>query len=359
MAFEESPPFWWQKTSWQALLLSPFSWVYGSISARRMEIESSEYVSVPVICVGNFVAGGAGKTPTVLALAAKARAMGLKPGILSRGHGGGISAPTIVDLKKHDSRDVGDEPLLHAKSTITAVSSYRPAGAQLLVEAGCEIILMDDGFQNPSLYKDYCLVVVDAKRGIGNGFTHPAGPLRVPVSRQIPFADAILIIGEGIGADKIIRRAAKSAKPIQVAYTKIKNVRRLKGKWLLAFAGIADPNKFFESLLTAGAELIDRRAFGDHHHYHDEEIEDLLGKAKLQKLQLVSTSKDIARLKGLGELQQKLIAQTDVIEIELLFDDPGFAERVIKGAFKNSDQRKDHMTQLQSSSRLNETSAST
>lgn len=339
MALEEAPPFWWQKPGLQAILLAPFAWIYGNISARRMELTPSEYMNVPVICVGNFIAGGAGKTPTVLALAAKAKSMGYNPGILSRGHGGGVSVPTLVDLNKHDSRDVGDEPLLLANAAITVVSINRPAGAHLLVENGCDLIIMDDGFQNPHLYKDFSLVVVDAKRGIGNGFPHPAGPLRVPVKRQLPFADAILVIGQGNGADKLIRLAAKSAKPIQLANTKIKNAKRLKGKWLLAFAGIADPDKFFRSLLNAGAELIDRRAFGDHHHYHDEEIEELLGKAKLQKLQLVSTTKDMARLKGLGIRQQKLIKETDVIEIELTFDDPNFAAQVISSAIATKEMR--------------------
>lgn len=339
MALQEAPPFWWRRPNWQALLLSPLAWVYGRISARRMELPPTDFVSVPVICVGNFIAGGAGKTPTVLALAAKAKSMGLNPGLLSRGHGGGINVATVVDLSKHDSRDVGDEPLLLARQATTVISANRPAGARLLLEAGCDLIIMDDGFQNPVLFKDYSLVVVDARRGIGNGFNHPAGPLRVPISRQFPFVSAMLVIGEGDAASKVIRRAAKSAKPIELAKTAIKDRQRLNGKWLFAYAGIADPGKFFDSLLLAGAELIDRRAFGDHHHYHDDEIKELLGKAKLQKLTLVSTTKDIARLQGLGNLQQKLVEETDVIEIELVFEDPGFAERVINKAIASAEER--------------------
>ncbi len=339
MALQEAPPFWWQGPGWQAVLLSPFSWVYGNISARRMELPPSEAVNVPVICIGNFIAGGAGKTPTVLAMAKKAKQLGYKPGILSRGHGGGVAIPTRVDLNKHNSRDVGDEPLLLANAAITVVAINRPAGAHVLIENGCDLIIMDDGFQNPGLHKDYSLVVVDAKRGIGNGFTHPAGPLRVPLSRQLPFADSILIIGEGSGADKLIRRAAKSAKPIQLARTAIRNAKRLKGKWLLAYAGIADPDKFFAGLLAIGAEIIDRRAFADHHHYHHDEIEELLAKAKLQNLQLVSTTKDMARIRGLGKLQQKLVDATDVVEIDLQFDDPRFAEQIINEAATRAAQR--------------------
>ena len=339
MALQEAPPFWWQKPGWQAVFLSPFSWIYGRVSARRMELPASEFVSVPVICVGNFVAGGAGKTPTVLALVKCAKAMKMKPGILSRGYGGGVSVTTLVNLKRHNSRDVGDEPLLLAKAATTVVSIDRPAGAHLLMEKGCDLIIMDDGFQNPSLYKDFCVVVVDAMRGIGNGFTHPAGPLRVPISRQLPFADAVLVIGEGEGAGKVIRLAAKSAKPIQLAKVAIKNQGRFKGKWLLAYAGIGDPQKFFSSLELAGAEIVERRIFGDHHHFHDDEMEELMAKAKKQRLSLVSTSKDMARLKGHGKISQKLVRQTDVAEIELTFDDPKFAERLITKAVNSASQR--------------------
>ena len=307
-----------------------------------MELPPSDFVDVPVICVGNFIAGGAGKTPTVLALVKAAKAMKLKPGILSRGYGGGVATATLVNLEKHDSRDVGDEPLLLAKAAKTVVSADRPAGARLLVQSGCNLIIMDDGFQNPKLHKDYCLVVVDAKRGIGNGFTHPSGPLRVPISRQLPLADTVLVIGEGNGADKVIRITAKCAKPIELASVRIKGKGRLKGKRLLAYAGIADPQKFFSSLLSAGADVVDQRAFGDHHHYHDDEIRDIIERAERQELQLASTTKDICRLNGLGKLSQELIEKTDQVEIELFFENPDFARNIIESAIDSADHRSHH-----------------
>jgi len=340
MALSEAPPFWWQKPGWQALLLSPLSRVWGHFSARKMERQPSLYLDVPVICVGNFIAGGAGKTPTTLALVKHAKAMKLKPGILSRGYRGGVNKPALVDLKKHDSRDVGDEPLLLAKAATTVVSADRPAGARMLVRAGCNLIIMDDGLQNPSLHKDFRLVVVDAKRGIGNGHTHPGGPLRVPIARQLPLADAVLIIGEGEGGDAVIRLAARSAKPIQLAKTIIKNKTRLKGKSVLAYAGIADPDKFFSSLLSVGAKIDIYRAFGDHHHYHHDEIEEIITLAEAKNLHLVSTSKDIARLNGLGEHSQTLVEKTDVVEIDLKFGDREFASRVINKAINSVNERK-------------------
>ncbi len=155
MVLDEAPPFWWTKNSWQGYALSPVSYIYGRLAARRMNMSTAVKVSVPVICVGNFVVGGAGKTPTVHMLAKYARAQGFKVGILSRGHGGAITTPTVVKLDKHNAHDVGDEALLHAENSTTVISANRVAGAELLIKQDCTLILMDDGFQNPSLHKDF------------------------------------------------------------------------------------------------------------------------------------------------------------------------------------------------------------
>ena len=133
MALDEAPPFWWIKNSWQGYALSPISYIYGKIAAKRMNMQATAFVNVPVICVGNFVVGGAGKTPTVHMLAKYARAQGFNVGILSRGHGGAITTPTVVKPKKHNAHDVGDEALLHAENSITVISTNRVAGAELLV----------------------------------------------------------------------------------------------------------------------------------------------------------------------------------------------------------------------------------
>ena len=330
MALEEAPPFWWEKPGWQALLLSPFSLAYGKITAKRMSLAPSSTMEIPVICVGNFIIGGAGKTPTVIMLAKYFRSQGMKPGILSRGYGGGITEPTIVDVSHHNAHDVGDEPLLHARHAVTVVSVERPSGAKLLAEKGCDIILMDDGFQNPSLKKDFCLVVVDSKRGLGNGFTVPAGPLRVSLKEQLRFTDAILVIGDDNGADKTIRKAARSGKPVFHANLNVVGKTKWKGQKVLAFAGIADPGKFFHTLEGIGAEIEDRQTFGDHHYYNGEECEDLLQRAEQQELTLVTTTKDLARLQGMGESQNRLAENSNAITVELVPDDPRMIKRILE-----------------------------
>ncbi len=339
MALDEAPPFWWRRHAWQAWAMSPLAWFYGRVSGRRMAAEPAASVAVPVICVGNFIAGGAGKTPVVQALAGHAAHAGFTPGILTRGYGGGIVAPTIVDPKRHDSRDVGDEPIAHAATATTVVSANRAAGARLLLDAGCDLIIMDDGFQSPNLAKDYSIAVVDAVRGLGNGFAHPAGPLRAPLSVQMARADVTLVMGTGSGADKAIRVCARHGKPVEHARVLIKGRTKLKGMKVLAYAGIGDPDKFFDSLEAAGADVVERRAFGDHHLYVEEEIRELLDAAKHAKVQLVTTTKDAARLAGLGKWHDRLFKASRVIEIELAFEDPAFPDRALRTAAKRAERR--------------------
>ncbi len=340
MALDESPPFWWEKASWQAWMLSPIGYMWGKAAAQRMATTPSTSVDVPVICVGNFIVGGAGKTPTTAALAKHARNMRLKPGILSRGYGGGITTATIVKPDKHNANDVGDEPLLHAQQAITVVSADRASGAELLVSQGCDVIIMDDGFQNPSLQKDCCLIVVDAKRGLGNGYTMPAGPMRVPFKEQLRHVDATMIIGAGPGADQVVRRTARSGKP--VFHGKLGVIGRTK--WaeqnVLAFAGIADPEKFYETLTSIDANIGDRQSFGDHHHYTEEECEDLLERAERQKLQLITTAKDHVRLMRMGDIQSKLAEHTHVLSVELVPEDPKMFARILEVATEHCNRRK-------------------
>lgn len=340
MALDEAPPFWWQKPSIFAFALAPVAYFYGRVAGIRMMSEPSGNVPVPVICVGNFVTGGAGKTPTVQMLTRFVRKAGRNPGILSRGHGGAINSATVVKLERHNAHDVGDEALLHAALATTVVSPDRPEGATLLVEQGCDFIIMDDGFQNPGLEKDYNLVVIDAKRGIGNGFTMPAGPMRVPLKTQMLKADGIMVIGDEDGADKIIRRAARAAKPIFHASISVIGKTKIKGMKALAFAGIADPSKFFDTLKNNKVKVEDNQAFGDHHVFLADECRDLMERAEKSDLQLMTTTKDMARLKDMGDDQNKLAEASMPIMIELKPDDPGMLERIVTTAIERARKRK-------------------
>lgn len=331
----EAPPFWYEKPGFLAALITPISWIYGKIASDRMIKATRRKVGIPVICIGNFTVGGAGKTPTAIAIAKAALEMGLKPGILTRGYGGTASLPTLVDLSHHGAKYVGDEPILLAEVAPTMVSQDRHAGALALIEHGVDIILMDDGFQSAHLWFDYSVLVVDSVRGLGNGKVIPAGPVRAPLKDQMIYAHALCVIGNGNTADSLVRIAARSAKPVYNAVLKPKSVAEFADKKCLAFAGIGDPQKFFSSLERTGAKLEVTKAFPDHHYYSDDEIEELISLAQTSDLELVTTTKDFVRLQSGHGKSKEFSEMLTVLDVELVFDDPATNSIIIDRAMKN------------------------
>jgi tetraacyldisaccharide 4'-kinase len=316
----EAPPFWWKKAGLQAWLLTPVSWIYAAVASRNMKRAKRLKMPVPVICVGNFTVGGAGKTPTVITLAKAAKAKGLKAGVLSRGYGGSIDRTTVVDPAHHRARDVGDEPLLIARETLTVVSRKRVDGARRLIGEGCDLIIMDDGFQSASLHFDYALMVIDTMRGIGNGRIVPAGPVRAPTGLQLKFATALLKVGTGNAADPFIRIAARSGKPVLEASIRPVDAPEIRNRKVLAFAGIADPQKFFRTVEELGGIIAMDRPFGDHQHLTEDEIADILATAERESLDIVTTAKDAVRLIGHHGRAAELLDKVKVIEVEMAFD---------------------------------------
>ncbi|MGF0537114.1 tetraacyldisaccharide 4'-kinase [Agrobacterium sp. ES01] len=335
----EAPPFWWTRRGWQAIALLPLSFLYGRVAGWRMGVKSRNSVPVPVICVGNFTVGGAGKTPTAAALAREAKARGLQPGILSRGYGGSLDVTTLVDADHHRAADVGDEPLLLAREAVTVVARRRIAGARMLVEQGVDLIIMDDGFQSNSLVTDFALIVIDSRRGIGNGHVVPGGPVRAPIGRQMRRLSAILKVGNGDAADKLVRRASRSGKQVFVATLKPKDDEGLAGLGVLAFAGIGDPEKFYRTLSELNILIEDRQDFPDHHHLADDEIVDLLTRADAKGLQIVTTAKDMARLAHGHGRAAELAARCHVIDVDMIFDDPGAPSQIIDRAINACRER--------------------
>lgn len=332
----EAPPFWWTKIGWQAAALYPVSLIYGAIAGSAMNRAKRSPVECPVICVGNFTAGGAGKTPTVIALARAAKDMGLKPGLLSRGYGGLIDQTTVVDPQHHNARGVGDEPLLLAREALTVISRNRIEGARKLIAAGADLIIMDDGFQSARISIDFSLIVIDGKRGIGNGLVIPAGPVRAPIKVQMRHLSALLAVGNGDRADPFIRQMARAGKQIYQANVALRNGAEFSGQKVLAFAGIADPGKFFASLAEAGADIVATRAFADHHYLDDDEISALLATADRDGLMLATTAKDHVRLAGqhgkAGDLASDLTDRAKILEIAMAFDDPATPRAIIEAA---------------------------
>jgi tetraacyldisaccharide 4'-kinase len=292
----KAPAFWGQPPGLLARLLQPFGWLYGRITAARMA-RSGAACGQPVICVGNLTVGGAGKTPTVRWLAAWAKERGLAPVILSRGYGGQIAGPTMVDPALHDATACGDEPLLLARDAPVVVAHDRVAGAAMAVGQGAKLIIMDDGLQNPSLTKNLRIAVVDCGFGIGNGCCLPAGPLRAPLDLQWPHVDAVLLVGEGAAGETVAHLAVAAGKPL-VRMRLVPDataIGALRGKPLLAFAGIGRPEKFFATLREAGLDVRVTRAFSDHHAYGPADVTGLSVIARDEGLTLVTTEKDAVR----------------------------------------------------------------
>lgn len=336
----EAPPFWWNEPDWRAWALYPLSWLYGSVARSRLEKAPRVPVNAPVICVGNFTVGGAGKTPTALALAEAAISMGLKPGFLSRGYRGSLRATALVDPARHNARDVGDEPMLLAARAPTVVSPDRLDGARLLVTKGVDLIIMDDGFQSASIQFDYALLVVDADRGVGNGHVIPGGPMRAPMLDQMRHASALLVIGDGSAADAVIRSAGRAAKPIFKGRFVVSGAARFKDRLFLAFAAIGNPDKFFESLQSTGARIVERRSFGDHHMFTEDEITELLELAKKQNLEIVTTGKDMVRLASGHGQAEALARKADVLDVELRLEQHDLLKKTVEqaiAAFKKRD----------------------
>jgi tetraacyldisaccharide 4'-kinase len=279
--------------------LMPLGAVYGVIAGHRLQREGFD-AGIPVLCVGNYHVGGAGKTPTVLALTNLLRDLGETPVVLSRGYGGQLRGPTMVDLDRHAAVDVGDEPLMLARTVPVVVARDRVDGVALARSQGASVIVMDDGFQNPAIAKDASVIVIDGTRGLGNACVFPAGPLRAPLPPQLARTDALVVVGDGSAAEAVAAAVAARGKPVLSAHLRADDasVAALSGKRVLAFAGIGDPARFFRTLRTSGIEPVRERAFADHHPFSESQIETLTREAKRDALTLVTTEKDLARLRG-------------------------------------------------------------
>jgi len=292
-----APEFWDRKTDGlMPSLLRPLGCAVSAMAALRQKKATPYKASVPIICVGNLVAGGAGKTPVALDLVARLKSLDVQVHVLLRGYGGTERGPTQVDLAIHNARRVGDEALLLAKVAPTWVSEDRKAGVLAAIEAGAQAIVLDDGFQNPSVHKDLSLLVVDGEYGFGNGRVMPAGPLRETVGAGLKRADSIVLLGSD-GADvwgKVQRAGHKKMPILRARIEATPDAADLKGQDVYAFAGIGRPQKFFDTLNALGAKLVGCKAFDDHHPYTDTEIEDIIKGAG--EAQILTTTKDLVRI---------------------------------------------------------------
>jgi tetraacyldisaccharide 4'-kinase len=286
-----SPPDFWSRSGLVPSLLKPAARAYAALGAVRHAFTTPYRAPVPVICVGNLVAGGAGKTPVAESLAKLLIARDRHPAILSRGYGGSESGPVRVDATKHRASAVGDEPLMLSRLAPVWVAHDRVAAARAAIATGADCLVMDDGFQNPSLAKDLSLLVIDGAYGLGNGEVMPAGPLREPAVRALARADAVVLIGEDF-----FDLAHWITKPVLRAALKPVNIADFDGRRVVAFAGIGRPEKFFSTLEACGASVLARHGFPDHHAYSEAELRNLAKEAAAKAATLVTTTKDRTRM---------------------------------------------------------------
>ena len=303
-------------------LLTPFSALYLWGLKRKLAQTVPEAAPVPVICIGNLTAGGAGKTPVTDAIRSRINSAGLRAASLSRGHGGAEPGPLKVDTAAHTYQQTGDEPLLLAASGEAWIGRKRPDAARAMAADGVEVIIMDDGHQYPSLKKDLTLIVIDAGAPFGNGEVLPKGPLREKVPDGLARADAVILMGEG----PVPREVTASDLPVLRA--RLAPLAPPPPGPLVAFAGIGRPQKFFDSLAEAGGDVQDAIPFADHHPYSPADIKFLKSLAARDQARLITTTKDHVRLPP--EVRQEIHAWP----VTALFEDTAALDAVLAPIFK-------------------------
>ena len=320
----KAPKFWFRRKKHPAsVILAPIGYVYGLGVRLRFAFTKPYHSRLPVICIGNFTVGGGGKTPLAVEVAKLVHEQNYKPVFLTRGYGGETKGPHLVDLSTDGAKEVGDEPLILAQIAPVVVSADRVKGARFIEDQlDADLIIMDDGFQNPTLHKNLSLVVVDETTGVGNGRIFPAGPLRAALSFQYQLADALVICGPvpvgGRGATTTIQRTFKG--PIlRAQLVPTGDVEWLKGTHVLAMTGIARPNKFFGSLARLGAFIEEIVEFPDHHVFTERDATNILATAEEKDVPIVMTQKDQVRLPQSGE-RGRLLTTASVLHVAMEFE---------------------------------------
>lgn len=326
-------PGFWRDDGAAARILSPLGALYGVIARSRLT-RTAPRANLPAIAVGGLTAGGDGKTPLAIALAQRLHAAGERPAFLTRGYGRRRSetSPFAVDVNRHDADDVGDEAPLLARVAPTIVGVDRIAGAALAQRLGANVVILDDGFHSGRVAPDLTLLAIDSDYGAGNGRCLPAGPLRAPLDAQLAAADILVVIGDGARGRDV---AARANKPFVAAHLAADPdaVEAIRGMRVVAFAGIARPEKFFDLLEKCGAEVVARISFDDHRRFAERDYATLSRLRQAHHARLVTTEKDAARM---GDRLATLGA--DALPVTLAFDDAAVLDDALRGLLEPGDE---------------------
>lgn len=337
----DEPAWWYAEGGLAPRLLAPAAELYGSVVEHRFRNAKPYRAPLPIICVGNFTAGGTGKTPLTRFLIGAIAARGKSAVCVTRGYGGSARGPVWVDRGRHGAADVGDEPLLIASDARVMVARDRKAGVAAIERDGAaDAVIMDDGLQNPSLTKDLTIAVVDARRGIGNGHVIPAGPLRARLGFQLGLVDCIVVMGaDAPDAPATIFETLKKrfhGPVLRGAVEPGGDVSWIQGASILAYAGIANPERFFATVQRFAPARLERRVFADHHPFTPAEAQRLLDAANAAGATLLTTEKDLARLLGTKEACADLAARSKTLPITVTFEERDLLRlnALIDGALK-------------------------
>lgn len=331
-------PGFWREDCAAARFLSPLGALYGDIASKRLARDAPRG-NLPAIVVGGLTSGGDGKTPLAIALAQRLASAGARPAILTRGYGGKRSeiSPFAVDMSRHRAEDAGDEALLLARVAPTIVGADRLAGAALAQRLGATIVILDDGFHSRRLAPDLTLIAIDSDYGAGNGRCMPAGPLRAPLDAQLAAADALIVIGDGARGRDI---AARAKRPVVAAHVAPDPdaAEAVGGARVVAFAGIARPEKFFDMLEKCGAEVAARLSFDDHHRFTERDCARLSRLRQTHGARLVTTEKDAARM---GDRLATLGVET--LPVTLVFDDAAVLDAALREMLTSGDKARQRL----------------
>ena len=312
----KAPGFWQKENTFLGRLLSPLGRLYAWGVKRRLKKAKPYEAKIPVICIGNLVMGGVGKTPLAVSVAEYFKMNGKRPVFLTRGYGGGLSN-ILVDPDKHTAAQTGDEALLLARVAPAIVDADRARGAKKAEQIGADVIIMDDGFQNPQLCKTLSFAVFDGRVGIGNGQVFPAGPLREPLEDGLKRANACVVVGKDVAEVKQQIERYTSLPLIGMHIEQdVAKISQLSGQKVYAFAGIGYPVKFFDMLRDYGCDVVAQKAFSDHYPYTDNDMTDMLAEAKKLEAVLVTTAKDRVRIPA------RFLPDVQVVEAYMVWDTP-------------------------------------